>query len=198
MKVRVLFRFLFLPLRPGSGLPALLENPKRMGYAILIFLTLGILYTFSVQLAYMKGIGAAVEPFIRIPADEYYRWQRYWQIPFFFMTSILFAGTIRLLAITAGGRGRFEDTFVILCIAQTFPMFLTMWLPETILFLFFPDTTIQPDWLDVSRQAAGIVWPLAVTVYGVSLHERISWYHSLLFTLIAALPMTALMVIFIR
>lgn len=199
MKFSDLLKFFLLPLyRPLCGLRALLENKRMLIYSVIIFLFLGIIYTISVQLALSRGLGAVVEPFLKIPAKDYYFWQRFWQIPFFFLTSILFAGTVRLLAEFAGGKGSFIQLFSIFAAAQTLPMFLTMWLPETFEFVFFPGGDIYPLWFTIGRQVLGILWPLAITVIGICLAEKIHWLLSILFTLIAAIPMTALMVIFIR
>ncbi len=194
-----LLRYFLLPAyRPAGGIKALLTDRRRVLYAVLIFLFLGAIYTVSVQLAYMRGIGAAVEPFLKIPAIDYYYWQRFFQIPFFFVTSIVFAGTVRLVSMCLGGKGSFEDIFSVFCVAQTFPMFLTMWIPETVGFVFFPGQSIFPVWIDVARQITGILWPLAVMVMGISTAERIKWYYSAIITLIAAVPLTTLMIVFIR
>ena len=199
MNINELIRFFLLPVyQPIKGIQSLLENKRKITYSILIFLFLGIIYTISVQLAYMKGLGANVEPFIKIPANEYYFWQRFYQIPFFFITSIIFAGTVRLLSIVFSGKGRYEEHFCIFAIAQTFPMFITMWVPETIYFVFFSKATVMPVWFDVSRQIIGILWPLIIMILGISIIEKIKWYHSLLVTLIASVPTVLLMVIFIR
>ena len=194
-----LIRFALLPAyRPIQGIRGFLNNPHRLVYGVVIFLFLGAVYTLSVQLAYMQGIGAVVEPFLKIPAAKYYFWQRFWQIPFFFITSIVFAGTVRLLSAMINGKGSFEDIFALFCIAQTLPMFLTMWLPETVGFIFFPGKIIMPLWLDIARQIAGIIWPLIISIAGITMVEKIKWFYSLLFSLIAAIPITLLMVIFIR
>jgi len=199
MTIRQLLRFAIIPVyNPVDGISQLIKDRRKLGYSILIFLFLGIIYTISVQLAHSRGISAAVEPIIKIPADEYYYWQRFWQIPFFFVTTIVFSGIVRLLAEAFGGEGSFVDIFCILSIAQTFPMFLTMWLPETIGFVFFPGMSIMPVWLDVIRQIAGIIWPLAIVIIGINISENISWWKSLLFTLTGSIPMAAMMVIFVR
>ena len=199
MNTNELLRFFLLPIyQPIKGIQSLLENKRKITYSISIFLFLGIIYTISVQLAYMKGLGANVEPFIKIPANEYYFWQRFYQIPFFFITSIIFAGTVRLLSIAFSGKGRYEDLFCIFAIAQTFPMFITMWIPETIYFVFFSKATVMPIWFDISRQIIGILWPLVIMILGISVIEKIKWYQSLIVTLIASVPTVLLMVIFIR
>lgn len=193
------FRFFLLPVyQPIRAIYLLLENERRLRYAVLIFLFLGILYTISVQLAYMKGLGAHVEPFVKIPADKYYYWQRFYQIPLFFITSILFAGTARLVSIVFSGNGNYEDHFCIFNVAQTFPMFVTMWVSETVYFVFFGKATVMPEWFDVSRQIIGIIWPLIIMIIGIAIIEKIKWYHSIIVTLIASIPTVLLMVVFIR
>lgn len=194
-----LLRIFLLPVyRPVQGIRSLMANPRRILYSLIIFLFLGAIYTLSVQLAYARGLGAAVEPFVKIPAGDYYYWQRFWQIPLFLVTSILFAETVRLLSVSVNGRGNFTDLFCLFCVAQTLPMFVTMWVPETIAFLFFPGKEIFPGWMDAARQITGIVWPLLITITGITIIEKIKWPFSLVFTLIAAIPVTGLMVLFIR
>ncbi len=147
----------------------------------------------------MRGFGAQVEPFIKIPAEEYYYWQRFFQIPFFFITSIIFAGSVRLLSIPFGGKGAYENLFALFCVSQTLPMFLTMWLPETIFFFAFTKDTFTVNiYIDIARQVLGIAWPLAIMVLGVSIIERIKWYWAIFIVLISSIPITLLMVIFIR
>jgi hypothetical protein len=139
-----------------------------------------------------------VEPFLKIPAEDYYFWQRFYQIPFFFLTSILFAGSVRLLSIPFAGTGSFEDHFCLFAVAQTFPMFLTMWLPETIYFIFYESASAAPIWFDLSRQIIGLLWPLLIMVKGIMIIEMITWYYSLLIMIISAIPITLLMIVFIR
>jgi len=199
MDFKFLIRLFILPVyKPVQGIYYLISNPKKLYYAIIIFLFLGIIYTISVQLAYSRGLGAAVDPFLKIPAEDYYYYQRYWQIIFFFITTILFAGIVRLLSEIVHGRGNFIDLFCLFCITQTFPMFVMLWIPETVLFVFFPGEVIKPAWLDAIRQIIGIAWPMVITVIGISKIETINLAFSVVFTVIAAIPVTTLMIIFIR
>jgi hypothetical protein len=194
-----LLRIFLLPVyQPIRGIHFLLKNERKVANAVLIFLFLGIIYTISVQLAYIKGLGANVEPFIKIPAEDYYFWQRFYQVPFFFVSSIIFAGTSRLLAIIFSGKGNYEDHFCLFAVAQTFPMFITMWIPETIYFLVFDEATVMPFIFDVARQVLGILWPLILMIIGISIIEKIKWYQSVFVTSIAAVPTVLLMLIFIR
>ena len=192
-------RYFFLPIyRPEEGILSLSSEKNKVLYAVLIFLFLGIIYTISVQIAYTKGLGASVNPFIKIPAEDYYYWQRFYQIPFFFTTSIVFAGIVRLLSVPLKGEGSFEDHFCLFAVAQTFPMFITMWIPETIYFVFHEQTSVVPLWVDIVRQIIGILWALIIMVAGVSIIEKMKWYVSMFIVLLSAIPVIGLMVIFIR
>lgn len=198
MNKNEIIRVFFLPVyKPVKGITLLIRNKKKLAYSVLVFLFLGVIYTISVQLAYIKGIRPSVTPFINIPVENYYYWQRFWQVPLFFVTSIVFTGIVRLFAYTRNGKGNFVDLFCIVSAAQTFPMFITMWVPETIGFIFFSGS-YMPVIVDILRQIIGIIWPLAIIIKGITISEEINLFYSLLFTIIASIPMTVLMVVFIR
>lgn len=85
-------------------------------------------------------------------------------------------------------------------------MFLTMWLPETVLFLLsnyaqeiqsFQNNPMI-SLIHTARQIVGIVWPLVIIVIGITISEKIKWLPAILVTVVAMLPTAALMVIFIR
>jgi len=88
---------------------------------------------------------------------------------------------------------------------MTLPMTITMWVPETIYFFAAPAGWSPTGrwgvvWLvyNILRQAAGIVWPLALVGRGIAASERVSGLAAALVTTIAFLPTGALMAIFIR
>jgi hypothetical protein len=199
MNIAVFMKYFLIPLyKPRKSIKSLLLNERKVQYSVFIFLILGVIYTISVHSAFINGIKPQVEPFLKISVDEYYKWQRFWQTPFFFITSIIFAGVVRLLSSAFNGKGNFEDIFCLFCVAQTLPMFLLMWLPETLSFILIPNEPIQPFWLDIIRQVVGILWPLGITILGLSMIEKLKWYVSCTIIIISAIPITLLMVIFIR
>ena len=206
MNLRALLRFFLAPaVRPRQTVRDLLQDRHKLGYGLIIYLFLGAIYTFSVQMAYARGFGAQVAPFLRIAAERYYFWQRFFQIPLFLLTNVVFAGTARLLAAACGGRGSYEDIFALCCTAMTLPMFVTMWLPETLFFFLLPpDYAPAGAWkaayllFNILRQAAGVLWPLAIIGTGLAKSERIGGWAAAAVTLLAFLPTGALIVIFIR
>jgi|GEM_PF-1277163 len=207
MKFSKLFTYILIPIhKPAERLRQLLEDQRRVLYGFLSLLLLGILYTITIYIGYRNGFGAVVKPFLVIPAEDYYLWETFFALPVFIIIAIVFAGIVRLLALTVNGNGSFEDIFSVYCISITLPMFLTMWLPESTLMIFFPSLRatelggfkIIPIWLDILRQVGGVVWPLVITIIGIKRSEQINWRKSILIAIVAFISTALFMVIFIR
>lgn len=207
MKLSKLFSYILIPIyQPRAKLQSFLNDTSKVLYAFMALFTLGILYTITIYIGYRHGFGAVVKPFLAIPAEQYYFWETFFALPVFLMIAIVFAGLCRLIAHIFNGSGSFENIFSIYCISITLPMFLTMWLPESMLIIFFPSQRatelggfkIFPVWIDALRQIAGIVWPLIITVMGIKISERMNWGKSILAAIIAFVPTALLIVIFIR
>jgi hypothetical protein len=85
-------------------------------------------------------------------------------------------------------------------------MFITMWIPETLLVVFFPSHRLQPlggfavfpVWVDIFRQVIGIIWPLVIIVIGIKESEKLNWMMSAIVMTIALVPMAILAFVFIR
>lgn len=83
----------------------------------------------------------------------------FFQVPLFFMVTVVFAGFARLASVALNGRGSFECIYAICAVGMTLPMLIVLWFPETLLIVFFPDRRLNPLggfgafplWLDVAR-----------------------------------------------
>jgi hypothetical protein len=199
--------YFFLPIyKPGENLRKLTRDEHKIAYGFWIYFLLGALYTFTVYIGWRNGFGAVTESFIKIPAEEYYFYQTFYQIPIFIFGGILLAGTARLVATIFKGEGTYENLFAISAVALTFPMFLLLWLPETLLMVVFPDQRLTPLggfdifplWFDNLRIILGFVWPLAIIVWGIVISENVSWVKAVLITIVGAIPMVVLITVFIR
>jgi hypothetical protein len=73
-----------------------------------------------------------------------------------------------------------------------------MWIPESIYFIFFEESTVMPLLFDLVRQIIGIIWPFIIMIKGIVIIEKIKWYQAIVVTIIAAVLTVLLMVIFIR
>lgn len=207
MKTSRLLKYLVIPVyRPNKRIRQLRDDDDRLAYGMIALLMIGLLYTFTVWIGYMNGFGAALPPALNIPAEEYYFWEIFFAMPVFILAVILYAGTARLVAAAFGGKGSFEVHFAVLAVAVLIPSLLTMWLPETLLFAFFPESqkliargepVFHPAF-DIPRQVIGGLWPLALATLGIRRSEKISWPASILTGLVAMIVYLAFILVFIR
>lgn len=207
MRLTRLLRYFTAPVRrPTRGLGPLLEDPHRIGCASLIILFLGIAYAITVLVAYTKGFGAIVPPWLAIPAADYYVWEALFVVPVFFLLVIVLAGVARLAALIAHGSGSFEANFALFGVATSFPLFLLLWVPETTFIIFLAEHRLEPlegiglipIWADVVRQVGAIVWGLVVAVIGLRSAERLRWGATTVVVLLSYIPYGILTMVFIR
>ena len=207
MNVRDFFSYLLIPIyKPKQGLCRLLTDRLALGYALLSLLLMGVLYTIAVYIGYRNGFGAVLTPFLSISAEEYYLWETFFVVPAFFVFTIVFAGTARLLAVPFKGAGRFENNFAIYSIATVLPTLLLFWLPEASIMILFPDDratplggfAMLPPMVDAIRQIVAALWPLVITALGIRISEKVSFGAAGVITVIAFIPTAVLMITFIR
>jgi hypothetical protein len=184
----------------------LVRDGRKVGYGLAIYVLLGLLYTVTVAVGYLNGFGAVTEPWLRITAEDYYVYQAFFQIPFFIVAAVVFAGLARLAAGALRGRGSFESLFAVCAVGMTLPMLVTLWIPETALLVFFPDERLTPlggfavipVWLDNLRMGVGAVWMLATIVRGIAVAESVSLWKAVVIAACGGVPMGVLMAVFIR
>jgi hypothetical protein len=120
--------------------------------------------------------------------------------------AVVFAGVARLVAADFHGQGSFESAFALYALSLVLPMLVTMWLPESLVMVFFPSQRstplggfrFWPSWVDDLGQLAGVLWPLGITTYGIHLSEKILAAQSILVRLIAFIPAAAVILLLIR
>jgi hypothetical protein len=199
------FEYLLFPIFPKRYSSRLPEEKRRTAYAALLLLILGALYTVTVCIGWRNGYGAVMPPVLNIPAEKYYFYAMFFNLPVFFCIAIVFAGAGRLVAAAFGGVGDFETLFAVFAASLALPLFIFMWLPETILFLTtkpeagtlggFPGL---PPALDNARMLLGIVWTIVISVYGIAECEKLGVLKSAAVGLGAYAPAAALVFVFIR
>jgi hypothetical protein len=192
--------------RPRRATRALLAGEAALRTGLTAFAGLAAAYTFTVAWGWWNGFGAVVEPWLPIPAEDYYLWETFFAAPAYLVILIAFAGTTQLVAGAAGGRGRFEHVVAVLGLAMVLPTVLLMWLPETVLMVAVPGLRAEelggflglPVWLDVARQLAVPVWMLRSGSLTVAEVHGVSVPASLLAVSAGLLPAAALAVTWIR
>jgi hypothetical protein len=98
-------------LRPRRTFDLLLKDPRRLGFGASALVINAVLYTLVyVFLTMGGGAPASLKPFLNIPADVYYPYNRFILAPSMFGCWILAAGVAQLLSRLFSGQGTFEDT----------------------------------------------------------------------------------------
>lgn len=122
--------------RPRRTFSALLDDPRRLRHGLFALAFNALLYTLVyVFLTIGGGAPSAFTPWLAIPKDDYYFWNRFLLAPTMFAAWILSAGVAQLLSRPFGGRGRFEDMAAVLGFAIAIPCLASLAhdLPDTFL-----------------------------------------------------------------
>jgi hypothetical protein len=98
-------------LRPRRTFDALMMDSRRLKFGILALLISAILYTFVyVFLTMAGGAPSSFPPYLAIPVDRFYSYDRFILLPSMFGCWILAGGAAHLLSKPFQGRGTFDDT----------------------------------------------------------------------------------------
>ncbi len=107
------FRLYYLGtlLHPRRTFDLLVQDPRRLKFGALALAINAVLYTLVyVFLTMGGGAPSSLTPWLNIPADVYYPYNRFILAPSMFGCWILAAGVAQLLGRLFSGEGTFEDT----------------------------------------------------------------------------------------
>jgi hypothetical protein len=97
-------------LRPRRTFDALMADDRRLRFGFFALLISIALYTLVyIFLTIAGGAPSSFTPFLAIPKDLYYQYNRFILAPSMFMAWILAAGVAQLLSRAFSGQGSFED-----------------------------------------------------------------------------------------
>jgi hypothetical protein len=97
--------------RPGRTFDALSVDGRRLRFGFIAISISVVLYTLVyVFLTMGGGAPSSFTPFLAIPKDVYYQYDRFILAPSMFLGWILAAGVAQLLSRAFSGKGSFEDT----------------------------------------------------------------------------------------
>jgi hypothetical protein len=101
--------------RPRRTFDALLADSRRLRFGLLALSINAVLYTLVyIFLSLGGGAPSSFTPWLAIPAEVYYHYNRFFLAPSMFMCWILAAGVAQLLSRPFSGKGSFEDTLSML------------------------------------------------------------------------------------
>jgi Yip1 domain len=154
--------------RPRRTFEALMVDPRRLKFGLLALLTNIILYTLVyIFLTAGGGAPSSFTPWLAIPKDLYYSYDRFILAPSMFAAALLAAGVAQLLSRLFSGKGSFEDNLsgfgfaiAIACLAS-----LVHDLPDSFLGAI---GVLDLRWYEVALNSPTIWRAILMTLYWLS------------------------------
>lgn len=179
--------------RPRSAMRAIKNHDRLLVYAMVSLMVHSVVAVVKQLTFHFQNLPPEPPPFLRIPAEETWLYSAYFQIPVDFLTAIIFAGVVTLVAKRFKGKGGFEGQFGLYAVAFTPPMIITM---ATTFLLTLIGYGQHPIWLVVF--AAGLAWVLSLIYLSVEAEQEISMGASLLCMLAGFFPSIGFALTYIR
>ena len=108
-------RYLRVFVAPRPTFDALVRSSDRVAFAFgCVLMTASVYTAIYVLLARGGGYPSSFDPWLAIPAADYYRYDIAFAAPCIFAGWILSAGVVHLASRVAHGRGSFEDTLAVI------------------------------------------------------------------------------------
>ena len=156
-------------LRPRRTFEALMNEPRRLRFGLFALLISIMLYTFVYIFLTMRGgAPSSFTPWLNIPKDVYYSYDRFMLAPSMFGAAVLAAGVAHLLSKLFAGKGSFEDTFSAFCIAIGLGTLISLIHDFTDTFLAAIGL-LDVNWYEVALNTPTIWRAVLWTFYGASL-----------------------------
>lgn len=198
-------------LSPRNTFHALLADERRLKFGLLAISLNAVLYTFVyIFLTIANGAPSSFAPWLAVPKEVYYYYNRFWLFPSMLACWILAAGVAHLLSRLFSGKGSFEDTLSVFGFGITIATFFALLHDLTDAFLGAIGVLDQ-RWYEVALNTPTIwrtiLWILYSTalillfirlIQGVRAAERIKPWHALLIGAIAAIVYQGVFLIFNR
>jgi hypothetical protein len=175
---RFLALYFGILVRPRGVYGELADDPAPLIRGLQAVLFIGGLYTITVIGAAAHSFPISVEPWIPLPPERYYFWEIFFALPVMFFVTVIIAGGYYSLAGGMNGRGRFDMVFAVTALALNAPMFIFMWVPETIVLLSGSLTladVLFPPVVNEIRQLIPPVWTLLLLILLLKRETGLGW-----------------------
>lgn len=130
-----------------------LAHPRRLQKGLRDLLLIGIAYSLAIVLLALGGVGPGMASWLAIPTEDYFKWEPLFTTPVIFLTGLLAAAVMHLLARWLGGTGSFENTVALIGPATAWATLCTL-IPDAVIGLLLIGGVLDPaQWM------AGIVRP---------------------------------------
>lgn len=199
-------------LHPRRFFRSLLALPpqRRSSAGAASVLALGALYSGTVALLQAGGAQPVARPWLPIPRDRYYAWFRLLTVPSFLAIWLAFSAAATAAARCLGAVADAADTRAIAGPSLALPVFVTMWVPETIMGLLLVSGAVEwepmRDWgarrpgifVHNVRQVGGGAWALALGAIAIQEAHRLPPSKAMLSSAAGMLAAGAVVAVLIR
>jgi hypothetical protein len=197
--------------RPRRTFDALLADSRRLKFGTLALTINAVMYTLVyIFLTAGGGAPSSFTPWLAVPADVYYSYNRIWVAPSMFGCWILAAGVAQLLSRPFSGKGSFEDTLSVFGFGITLATFFALLhdLPDSFLGaiglldlreyeVVLNSPTIWRAIL-LTLYSIGLIMLVVLFIKGVSAAQRLKPGPAILVGLVAAIVYQGVFFIFNR
>ena len=164
------FTSYYLPtlLRPRRNFDLLMADPRRLRHGLTALLINAVLSTFVyIFLTIAGGAPSSFTPWLNIPKDVYYSYDRFILAPSMFGAAILSAAVAHLLSTLFAGEGSFEDTLGAFGFAIGLPSLFSLLhdLPDSFL---GAAGLLDQRWYETALNSPTIWRTILWTCYGLS------------------------------
>jgi len=203
-----LFNTLFHPRRTFDLLG---KDERRLKFGFYAMLITAIVYTLVyIFLTMGGGAPSSFDPWLAVPKDVYYSYNRFWLAPSMLGCWILASGVAYLLSRLVSGKGSFDDTLSVFGFGITIVTLISALHDLTDSFLSVIGLLDQ-RWYEIALNSPTIWHTILMTVYGIALillfvyliigvasSQRIKLVHALWIGCIAAVTYQGVFFIFNR
>jgi len=154
---------------PRQTFETLLTDSRRLKLGFLAISLNAFLYTLVyIFLTIGGGAPSAMKPWLAVPADVYYYYNRFWLAPSMFGCWILAAGVAHLLSRLFSGKGSFEDTLSVFGFGVTIATLFAILhdLPDSFLGAI---GLLDLRWYEVALNSPTIWRAILLTLYSIAL-----------------------------
>lgn len=155
--------------QPRQTFALLLTDNRRLKFGFIAISITAVVYTLVyIFLAIGGGAPSSFTPWLAIPKDVYYSYNRFWLAPSMFGCFILAAGVAHLLSRLFSGKGSFEDTLSVFGFGITIATFFAALHDLTDSFLGAIGL-LDLRWYEVALNSPTIWRMILLTLYSIGL-----------------------------
>ena len=155
--------------RPRQTFDLLATDDRRLKFGFVAMSITAIIYTLVyIFLTMGGGAPSSVDPWLAVPKDVYYSYNRFWLAASMFGGWILAAGVAHLLSRLFSGKGSFEDTLSVFGFGITIATLVSALhdLPDSFLGAI---GLLDLRWYEVALNSPTIWRTILLTVYSIAL-----------------------------